>query len=123
MNESSLKFNIQKNDLSTSFTFADLSKQNINSQQLCLWSAPIDLIEQYQLYLNELSLSTKYFCNCTLARFSPMCQYEFDYRDDNDLPVYDRGSILSATNYFSPTNLTCYMQMVCNRSSVLGCLD
>ena len=123
MSESSLKFNIQKNDLFPSFTFADLSKQNITSQQLYLWSAPIDLIEQYQFYLNELSLSTKYFYNCTLPRFGPMCQYEFDYRDDNDLPVYDIESILSATESFSPTNLTCYMHLVCNRSSILECLD
>jgi hypothetical protein len=36
------------------FTFLELSRQNISSEQLCIWSAPINLIERYQFYLNRL---------------------------------------------------------------------
>ena len=44
MSEFPAKFNIEKTDLFSKFTFADLSKLNISSQQLYLWSAPIDVI-------------------------------------------------------------------------------
>ena len=44
------KWPIQINPLDQIFTFADLRKQNVTSQQLYQWSASIDLIEQYQFY-------------------------------------------------------------------------
>jgi hypothetical protein len=40
---------IENENFFPKFTFNELSKQNITSQQLYLWSAPIDLIEDYQL--------------------------------------------------------------------------
>jgi hypothetical protein len=45
---------------------AKLAKQNITSQQLYLWPASIDLIERYQLYLNDSSSITDMFYNCTM---------------------------------------------------------
>jgi hypothetical protein len=57
MSESSSKFNVEKDNFFPKFTFAELSKQNITSQQLYLWSAPIDIIERYQFYLNQLTIS------------------------------------------------------------------
>ncbi|CAF3046625.1 unnamed protein product, partial [Rotaria sp. Silwood2] len=57
MNELSSKFHIENNDIFPKLTFAELAKLNITSQQLYLWSAPIDLIERYQFYLNELLTS------------------------------------------------------------------
>ena len=85
MNEFSSKFHIdEKSNLFSKLTFYELSKEKITSQQLYLWSAPIDLIENYQFYLNQLSTSNdlsdleiQVFYNCTLPRFGPQCQYEF----------------------------------------------
>ena len=57
ISELSSKFKIENVNSFPKFTFAELSKQNITSQQLYLWSAPIDLIENYQFYLNQLSTS------------------------------------------------------------------
>ncbi|CAF4269870.1 unnamed protein product, partial [Adineta steineri] len=67
------KWNIQENTIDQKFTFAELYQQNITGQQLYLWSAPIDVIEQYQLYLNERSSTGEFqfFYNCTLPRFGP----------------------------------------------------
>ncbi|CAF4014589.1 unnamed protein product, partial [Rotaria sordida] len=83
MSELSLKFHIEKeNVLFQKFTFDELSKQNITSQQIYHWSAPIDIIEQYQVYLDRLSilngssLRTEIFYNCTLPRFGPIYQYK-----------------------------------------------
>jgi hypothetical protein len=65
------------NNLGEKFTFAQLSKENITGQQLYLWSAPIDLIEKYQFYLNQLSkseigsMTEEFFYNCSLPNFGP----------------------------------------------------
>jgi hypothetical protein len=48
-------------------SFVQLAAREISSRQLYLWSSPIDLIEQYQSYLNQSSPSKdmEYFSNCT----------------------------------------------------------
>jgi hypothetical protein len=51
------KLHIKENTIDQKLIFSQLSKQQITSQQLYLWSAPIDLIERYQNYLNQLSKS------------------------------------------------------------------
>ncbi|CAF1288493.1 unnamed protein product [Rotaria sp. Silwood1] len=82
MNDLPSKFHIENDDIFPKFKFSELSQQNITSQQLYIWSAPIDIVERYQLYLDHLSASydksmkTQVFYNCTLPRFGPMCQYE-----------------------------------------------
>jgi hypothetical protein len=84
MSEWPSKWNIQKNDLDRNFTFAELFKLSVTSQQLYLWSASMDIIEHYQLYLDQLSTSNEalmpmhIYYNCTLPRFGPMCQYSLD---------------------------------------------
>ncbi|CAF4725954.1 unnamed protein product, partial [Rotaria sp. Silwood2] len=82
MNKLSWKLHVKNNNTFRKFTFGELAKQNITSQQLYLWSAPIDLAEHYQFYLNHLltsndtSLETQTYYNCTFPRFGSMCQYE-----------------------------------------------
>ncbi|CAF1050509.1 unnamed protein product [Rotaria sp. Silwood1] len=51
----------------TSITFETLRRENITSQQLYLLSAPIDVVEQYQAFLesSHSSLSTQVFSNCS----------------------------------------------------------
>ncbi|CAF0891325.1 unnamed protein product, partial [Rotaria sordida] len=76
LTEWSSKWNIEENNLDQKFTFNQLYEQNITSQQLYLWSAPMDVVERYQFYLNHISISnqsffmtTQWFYNCTLPRF------------------------------------------------------
>ncbi|CAF4391962.1 unnamed protein product, partial [Adineta steineri] len=89
MSEWPSKWNIQTNNFDKNFTFADLSIRNVTSQQLYMWSAPMDIVEDYQFYLdqlknsNESSLSMQMYYNCTLPRFGPMCQYSLDMHQPN----------------------------------------
>ncbi len=93
LSEFSSKFNVDNNDFHSKFTFADLSKKNVSSEQLYAWSTPIDIIEDYQSYLNQLStlnnsvLENQIFYNCTLPRFGSKCQFQlnYDFSLDNSL--------------------------------------
>ncbi len=70
------KWNIERNSFDKIYIFIELSKLNVTREQLYLWSAPMDIIEDYQFYLNELPiLNQKLFYNCTLPRFDLLCQY------------------------------------------------
>ncbi|CAF3102685.1 unnamed protein product, partial [Rotaria sp. Silwood2] len=65
-------------------TFEKLHKLNISSDQLLIWSAPIDAAERYQIYLNNKkmnikTLSNEVFYNCTWPWFGEFCQYALDY--------------------------------------------
>ena len=68
---------------SSSISFSDLRKRGITSYELFLWSAPMDIIEDYQIYLTNISSdayisSSKQFYNCTWPTFGPTCQFWFD---------------------------------------------
>jgi hypothetical protein len=123
MNEFSSKFHIEeKRNSFPNFTFFELSKQKISIKELYLWSASIDLIENYQFYLNEFdfSLSKEIFFNCTLPRFGPQCQYEFDsYYSNFDEVIHEYYRI----NEYDPITLTCYTHLKCSRGPFPSCLD
>ncbi|CAF3319054.1 unnamed protein product [Rotaria sp. Silwood2] len=57
-------------------TFKELRISNMTIEELISWSTPIDLIEKYQLYLDEidLSLSNKLFYNCSKPWLGLKCQ-------------------------------------------------
>ncbi|CAF2931593.1 unnamed protein product [Rotaria sp. Silwood2] len=123
------EFHLTGNDLFPKFTFLELSKQNITSQQLYNWSASIDLVERYQFYLNQLSttsneksLETQIFYNCTLPRFGSMCQYEFIDYHDNYSSLYDIIDDYYRNHPYDSTNLTCYTHLQCNRGPAPTCL-
>jgi hypothetical protein len=59
LSESPSKWNITRNQLDPILTFAELRKKNITSEQLYNWSAPMDVRERYQRYLNQLSISNE----------------------------------------------------------------
>jgi hypothetical protein len=125
MNGFSSKFDVEEKRIYfPKLTFSELSKQNIRSEQLYFWSAPIDLIENYQFYLNEFdfSLSKEIFYNCTLPRFGPQCQYEFDYYS-NDSSLYELIDKYFRSNEYDPTTLTCYKHLKCSRGPSSSCLD
>ncbi|CAF4736630.1 unnamed protein product, partial [Rotaria sp. Silwood2] len=113
MNELPSKFHIEDNDIFPKFTFGELSKLSITSQQLYLWSAPIDLVERYQFYLNQLltfnaiSLEKQVFYNCTLPRFGSMCQYEIIYYHSNHSSLYEIIRDYYLSYEYNSTNFTC----------------
>ncbi|CAF2974366.1 unnamed protein product [Rotaria sp. Silwood2] len=124
-----LKFHIENNDAFPKFTFAELAKRKITSQQLYLWSAPIDVAERYEFYLNQLStlndmfLETQVFYNCTLPRFGSMCQYEITYHHGNYSSLDEIIHDYYRTYEYNPTNFTCYTHLKCNRGPFPACLD
>ena len=125
MSESSLKFDVETDTYFPRFTFDELSKRNITSEQLYLWSTPIDIIERYQFYLtsNDLSLATESFTNCALPRFGPVCQYELDSVYSNRLSLYEIIRKFYSSNPYYPAYLTCYTHLKCNRGLNSSCLD
>jgi len=65
-------------------TFKELDERNVSSFDLYTWSAPIDLVEQYQAYRerkidDETNTALTKFYNCSLVhRFGSLCQYYFN---------------------------------------------
>ena len=118
------KWNNQSNTIDHKLTFDQLRKQNVTSQQLYHWSAPIDLIEQYQIFLdsNQSLLSQNIFYNCTQPRFGPQCQYEFIYLPSEHLTLKETISQFYQIKY-EPKSLTCYIHLKCDRGSKSICLD
>ncbi|CAF5043873.1 unnamed protein product, partial [Rotaria sp. Silwood1] len=92
----------------TSITFETLQKENITSQQLYLLSAPIDVVERYQAFLeNSYSfLSTQVFNNCS----KPWILWAY--------LTYPKQEINNAFK-----NGTCYIFIECNRGPLPSCLD
>ena len=125
LTQSMSKWNIQLHHFEQQkFTFDQLRKQNITTEQLYQWSASIDLIEQYQFYLisNQSSLSQNLFYNCTTPRFGPQCQYEFIYFPSQDNTLTELISAFYQIQY-KPKDLTCYVHLECDRGSKYICLD
>ncbi|CAF2143960.1 unnamed protein product [Rotaria magnacalcarata] len=97
MGELPSKFHIDTNNVFPKFTFEELSKQNMANEQLYLWSPPIDFVEYYQYYLNQLptsnnlSVAKQFLYNCidTLPRFGSTCQYELVYHHKKHLSLCD----------------------------------
>ncbi|UJR34832.1 hypothetical protein I4U23_027613 [Adineta vaga] len=125
MSESSKNFHIENENSVESFSFNDLSKQNITSDDLYIWSIPIDIIEQYQIYLefNDSSLGKQMIYNCTLPIFGSMCQYELYYYQEK----YSTFSEFIHTFYQYyirvSTNLSCYIHLKYKRGYPPACLD
>ena len=130
LSESISEFPIENTDKLVNFTFDELKKRNVSSDQLYTWSAPIDLIEDYEFYLNQStkSDSMKRFFNCTSPRFGPQCQYQFvfDYSDDyaNDFQTVSNIIDFLYLQYRSKDlNWTCYEHLECDYYLSSGCLD
>ncbi|CAF3920967.1 unnamed protein product, partial [Rotaria magnacalcarata] len=129
MSELPSEFHIGESNDFPKFTFVELSTKNITSQQLYLWSAPIDLIEHYQFYLNHLlisndtSLANEVFYNCTFPRFGPMCQYEIIYYHEIQTSLNEIINDYYHNYIYDPINFTCYTHLQCNRGPSPACLD
>ncbi|CAF1346190.1 unnamed protein product [Adineta ricciae] len=124
MNEETSRVYVEPNISLSHYTFAELSKLNVTGEQLFYWSTPIDVIEHYELYLisNNETMGKEIYYNCTLPKFGPLCQYEFDFYD-----VYDHFSsylrLFYSESYGFLDNLTCYTHLKCDRGPYPFCLD
>ncbi|CAF1639582.1 unnamed protein product, partial [Adineta ricciae] len=121
---------IQENTQDQKFNFSQLAKLHITSRQLFHWSAPIDLIESYQFYLNQIStsnstsLSKQIFYNCTSPRFGPQCQYSFALRTTDKLPsVHELIHRFYLAVHYPIEHLLCYDHLQCYYGSAVLCLD
>ncbi|UJR14206.1 hypothetical protein I4U23_001199 [Adineta vaga] len=126
MNEFTSKFDIKIDNSFSKFTFADLSKENITSEQLYQWHASIDIIERYQSYLDQSyfeTLANEVIYNCTLPRFGDLCQYEYVYYYSFFSSLEDMIEIYYGNYNYNPSNLSCYIHMQCDRGLPLACLD
>jgi len=109
------------------FTFQQLKIQNITSEDLYFWSTPIDIIEQYQLYLNTNNtvLAERIFYKCILPRFGPQCQYQLMFYDSQLSSLYENlkrgfgGREINVRSFM----MTCYDHLECHRSNSYTCLD
>ncbi|CAF3113962.1 unnamed protein product [Rotaria sp. Silwood2] len=128
MGEWPSRWSIHKSNFDRIFTFAELNRLQITSRQLYTWSAPIDLVERYQSYLNQLqvsnetSMGTQFFYNCTLLQFGPICQYSIDDYDPHQSSLNEIIAQFYSHGY-KPTTFTCYVHLQCNRGPALSCLD
>jgi hypothetical protein len=109
------------------YTFNELRLKQITSEQLYEWSAPIDLAERYQIYLNILDelLSNETFKNCTSSWFGQFCEFQFD--ENWSLQDIVKLSFFSKKNQleyiFQVTNHTCYIHLNCFVGPEPLCLD
>ena len=76
---------IESNSVHSSITFSQLRERRITAEQLYLWSAPMDVIERYQMYLINTSVDnsttdSQRFYNCTWPLFGPGCQFYFNIK-------------------------------------------
>jgi hypothetical protein len=119
-----------------SWTFDELRQREITSQQLYEWSAPVDLVELYQIYLlsnhslyNQSSIiSNKKFYNCSLPRFGEVCEYEFDWKDVLSMSDTVRATFAIKVDdrliSSEVTNGTCYQHVInCDIGPTSLCLD
>lgn len=107
--------------------FNTLCTQNITSRQLLAWSAPIDLVESYQAYLEGAPLPSSLFYNCSSPYFGHDCRYSFFFND-----LYSSFSDVVKITFMAKrkfggslntiTNLTCYMHLECHHT-IARCID
>ena len=120
---------VKENHLMRTLTFATLQERNIGSRQLYLWSAPMNIVEQYQRYLDDLMtangpspMATQLFYNCTFPRFGPRCQYALDVANTDHRSLDEQVYSFYRQRY-RPTTFTCYMHLHCRRGTTSMCLD
>ena len=96
-------------------------------QQVYRWLARIDLVERYQVYLNQPSslIETAFFYNCTWPRFRSWCEYSFNLdvnsRSFSSLSKFIHRSYIH--HVYKPETLTCYDHLSCKRGPSPSCLD
>ncbi|CAF0870661.1 unnamed protein product [Didymodactylos carnosus] len=121
----------------TPYSFKDLKQRDIQSDQLFDWYASIDVIEQYQSYIDSRSNydGETTFCNCSGRAFGQFCEYSFILENTNPKVTSLSSLLLMTYRYKINTykyldklnkiiNATCYQQCpdMINKTKV-KCLD
>ena len=111
-------------------TFNDLYQANITSHQLYDWSAPVDVIENYENYLeNKNSFSGKLiFYNCTSPWFGSRCEYRFDQPEPTFSQQLETSFEMKTSFFLEAQKISCYIHLQCDRAGDRGqtpgaCLD
>ncbi|CAF1353927.1 unnamed protein product, partial [Rotaria sordida] len=120
------------------YTFYQLHRNNITSEELYSWSTFIDVVEDYEIYLNSKiktsETSQSVFYNCSLGWFGRTCQYTFikglsfvrPTFIDFVTQVFDVKRTASELLYPNPSDHTiysCYTHIKCERDLPEICLD
>ena len=104
--------------------FHDLRAKNISSDQLLSWSAPVDLAEDYQIFLIKPTnvSSKKVFYNCTSSWFGPLCQFSFRHSTTESFYAMVRLRFAAKLPSWQSLSPTCYEHHSCRTTSSI-CLD
>jgi hypothetical protein len=121
----------------TLISFHHLQSQHISELDLLGWYAPIDVIDQYQLFLDQNTTTNDlyFWCNCTSETFGARCEYTFEQykltkKEINDPfitnPFYvvtekqEINKFKTTLSQSIVTNGTCYMGLPeCNRNRII----
>ena len=108
----------------SNITFAQLRQNGITSEILLAWSAPIDIAERYQIFLETYSSSSFEnefaFYNCTSPWFGPFCRFALDNPYTRPLK-YIVDHIFSLQSADQIPKKTCYIHITCQ--TLVTCLD
>jgi hypothetical protein len=122
----------QSQILGNQYTFFQLRQLNVTGRDLYEWSAPIDIIEHYELYMiDSSSIQNGIYYNCSSPFwFGSLCQYTLNSLNTFTEIIHERfSSRIDPTTYkeytdiWSLTNGTCYIHLKCNRGPWPMCLD
>ena len=108
--------------------FEQLRLANISAQRLLSWSAAMELVERYQIYLNAPNTAlNEYFYNCTAPRFGLRCQYSFElgemlsFNEIVELDFHGRQAYIETSDMI--VQVPCYVLLECHRLGQPWCLD
>ncbi|CAF1656063.1 unnamed protein product [Didymodactylos carnosus] len=116
----------------TLYSFRQLKSFNIISQNLFDWYASNDIINDYEKYLSQhtVSNSEQLFCNCSDGWFGTQCQYRIlsdDKGESFDNIITQQFALKPTFAYMKRIevdekniSLTCYIGLQCNSTL---CLD
>ncbi|CAF2631430.1 unnamed protein product [Rotaria sp. Silwood2] len=108
-------------NIANNITFKELSEQGITSEQLLNWSAPIDLVERYEMN----SQTSELFYNCSSSWFGSKCQYRFVYNSFLSFNEIVKASLNIRQKILHGVSVTtCYRFLSdCHRGPWSLCLD
>ncbi|UJR16981.1 hypothetical protein I4U23_003879 [Adineta vaga] len=116
---------ISSNNIYKSTTFNDLYNDNVTSEQLLNWKAPIDLVEHYIINHTD---PMKIFHNCSFPWFGSKCQYSFENKLSLSFDEIVQSNFIARSvfkNTLPSFNIgTCYLFLTnCQYKYRLMCLD
>jgi hypothetical protein len=116
------------NTFDSKFTFNELREKNVSSKMLLSWSSSIDLAEEYEIFLNNLSYSSSLsvekemiFYNCSSPWFGPFCLFAFDPEMDVSFHQIVNFNFNLDPTILKYPSITCYVHLHCGRTPL--CLD